>query len=198
MAVKFYAVKKGRATGIFHTWEECKAQTAGYPGAIYKSFPTAAQAAEYMGWTANSEPEEECDLVAYVDGSYNIATGEYGSGVIIIDGTEEICLKEKGNDPGMAVMRNVAGEIAASEMAMKYAVEHEYGSIEIVHDYQGIASWCLGEWKTNKEETRRYKMAYDTYKKDVRIKFTKVKGHSGDKYNDIADMLAKQAAGVTG
>ena len=67
MAVKFYAVKKGRATGIFHTWEECKAQTAGYPGAIYKSFPTAAQAAEYMGWTANSEPEEECDLVAYVD-----------------------------------------------------------------------------------------------------------------------------------
>ena len=29
MAVKFYAVKKGRATGIFHTWEECKAQTAG-------------------------------------------------------------------------------------------------------------------------------------------------------------------------
>ena len=162
MAVKFYAVKKGRATGIFHTWEECKAQTAGYPGAIYKSFPTAAQAAEYMGWTANSEPEEECDLVAYVDGSYNIATGEYGSGVIIIDGTEEICLKEKGNDPGMAVMRNVAGEIAASEMAMKYAVEHGYGSIEIVHDYQGIASWCLGEWKTNKEETRRYKMAYDT------------------------------------
>ena len=151
-----------------------------------------------MGWTANSEPEEECDLVAYVDGSYNIATGEYGSGVIIIDGTEEICLKEKGNDPGMAVMRNVAGEIAASEMAMKYAVEHGYGSIEIVHDYQGIASWCLGEWKTNKEETRRYKMAYDTYKKDVRIKFTKVKGHSGDKYNDIADMLAKQAAGVTG
>ena len=198
MAVKFYAVKKGRATGIFHTWEECKAQTAGYPGAIYNSFPTAAQAAEYMGWTASSEPEEECELVAYVDGSYNIATGEYGSGVIIIDGTEEICLKERGNDPGMAVMRNVAGEIAASEMAMKYAVEHGYGSIEIIHDYQGIASWCLGEWKTNKEETRRYKMAYDTYKKDVRIKFTKVKGHSGDKYNDIADMLAKQAAGVTG
>lgn len=198
MAVKFYAVKKGRATGIFHTWEECKAQTAGYPGAIYKSFPTAAQAAEYMGWTASSEPEEECELVAYVDGSYNIATGEYGSGVIIIDGTEEICLKERGNDPGMAVMRNVAGEIAASEMAMKYAVEHGYGSIEIIHDYQGIASWCLGEWKTNKEETRRYKMVYDTYKKDVRIKFTKVKGHSGDKYNDIADMLAKQAAGVTG
>ena len=180
MAVKFYAVKKGRATGIFHTWEECKAQTAGYPGAIYKSFPTAAQAAEYMGWTANREPEEECELVAF------------------IDGTEEICLKERGNDPGMAVMRNVAGEIAASEMAMKYAVEHGYGSIEIIHDYQGIASWCLGEWKTNKEETRRYKMTYDTYKKDVRIKFTKVKGHSGDKYNDIADMLAKQAAGVTG
>lgn len=80
---------------------------------------------------------------------------------------------------------------------MKYAVEHGYGSIEIVHDYQGIASWCLGEWKTNKEETRRYKMAYDTYKR-CQNKIYQSERSFGDKYNDIADMLAKQAAGVTG
>ena len=78
-----------------------------------------------------------------MDGSYNIATGEYGSGVIIIDGTEEICLKERGNDPGMAVMRNVAGEIAASEMAMKYAVEHGYGSIEIIPGDCKLVSWRM-------------------------------------------------------
>lgn len=200
MAAKFYAVKKGKTTGIFHTWDECKKQTSGFAGAVYKSFPTAQEAAAYLGWTGGGEAEkqeEACEITAYVDGSYNIATKEYGSGVVILDGEEEICLKEKGSDSEMALMRNVAGEILASELAMKYATEQGYQSIEIVHDYEGIARWCLGEWKTNKEGTKRYKAVYDTYSKKVRIKFTKVKGHSGDKYNDMADVLAKQAAGVT-
>ena len=33
-------------------------------------------------------------------------------------------------------------------------------------------------------------------KKYVDIKFVKVKGHSGDKYNDLADKLAKEALGI--
>ena len=32
--------------------------------------------------------------------------------------------------------------------------------------------------------------------KKIDIKFVKVKGHSGDKYNDIADKLAKKALGI--
>lgn len=31
---KFYAVRSGHQTGVFATWEECKAQTAGYSGAV--------------------------------------------------------------------------------------------------------------------------------------------------------------------
>lgn len=196
MAAKFYAVKAGKTPGIYRTWEECKRETAGFSGAIYKSFPTAEAAAEFMGWTGTGEKDEECDLVAYVDGSYNIATGEYGSGVVLIEDGEEITLYEKGNDKELASMRNVAGEILASEMAMKYAYEHGAASIEIMHDYEGIARWCTGEWKANKEGTKRYQEIYREYSKNVRIKFTKVKGHSGDVYNDMADELAKKAAGV--
>ena len=36
------------------------------------------------------------------------------------------------------------------------------------------------------------------YKKKINIKFVKVKGHSGDKYNDIVDKLAKKALGIEG
>ena len=41
---KFYAVKKGRQTGIFLTWAQCQEQVKGYPGAIFKSFPTKEDA----------------------------------------------------------------------------------------------------------------------------------------------------------
>ncbi len=37
---KFYVVWQGRDTGIFDSWEACKAQIDGYEGAQYKSFPT--------------------------------------------------------------------------------------------------------------------------------------------------------------
>ena len=44
---KFYAVKQGRKTGMFLTWDDCKKQVMGYPGAIYKSFGTEAEAKEW-------------------------------------------------------------------------------------------------------------------------------------------------------
>ena len=35
---KIYAVRKGRKPGLYHSWEDCKAQVHGYSGAEYKSF----------------------------------------------------------------------------------------------------------------------------------------------------------------
>ncbi len=209
---KFYAVKKGRVTGIFKSWDECKAQVDGYTGAQYKSFGSAAEAAQFLGWAndkadtkqvldKNKEeleiiPKNDLHIIAYVDGSYNIATGEYGSGAVLITTKGEVNLSEKGSDESLASMRNVAGEIKGAEAAMRYAVDNGYKSITIYHDYEGISKWCLGQWKRNKEGTIAYKEMYDILSKKVDIDFVKVKGHSGDKYNDIADKLAKEAAGV--
>ncbi|MDM9582808.1 viroplasmin family protein [Nostoc sp. GT001] len=41
---KYYAVFKGRKTGIFTSWEECEEQINGFSGALYKSFKTREEA----------------------------------------------------------------------------------------------------------------------------------------------------------
>ncbi len=55
---KFYAVRQGRKTGMFLTWDECKKQVMGYPGAIYKSFGTEAEAKEYLGIGSDDKNEQ--------------------------------------------------------------------------------------------------------------------------------------------
>lgn len=42
--VKYYAVMKGRQTGIFTSWSGCEKQVKGFSGAIYKSFSTREEA----------------------------------------------------------------------------------------------------------------------------------------------------------
>lgn len=135
-------------------------------------------------------------LTAYVDGSYHSATKEFSYGVVILQNGSEYCFNEKLSDPELASMRNVAGEIKGAEAAMRYAVEHGYRQITIYHDYEGIARWCTGDWRANKSGTKAYKAYYDSISDRLQIRFEKVKGHSGDKYNDMADSLAKQALGI--
>lgn len=220
-AKKYYVVKVGHTTGIFDTWEECKASVDGYPGALYKSFQNITDAYAYMGWegrqisffdtaapndfhsksignpTVNDIPHSTLTLaVAYVDGSFNAKTNIFGYGAVIFHNGEEIHLYNSYDDTSMASMRNVAGEIYGAMAAMDYAITHNVKNLTIYYDYMGIAKWCTGEWKTNKEGTLAYKRYYEKAKKKLNIKFEKVKGHSGDKYNDLADKLAKKACGV--
>ena len=205
MANKFYAVRKGKTVGVFHSWDECKAQVDGFPGAEYKSFKSDCEAQEYL--KSNSSEREKTDNLLekgntfdaeiYVDGSYSEQTNEFSYGMIVLRNGEEYKFAQKFTDKELAKMHNVAGEIKGAEAAMQYAVDNSMKNIAIYHDYEGIAKWCLGEWKTNKEETKAYKDYYDQIKTKVSIRFIKVTGHSNNKYNDIADELAKQVLGLT-
>lgn len=202
MAEKYYAVKEGLSRGIFRTWEECRASVSGYSGAVYKSFKTLEEAGDYLGvgQTAaaieNSVCKTEDCVKIYVDGSYNSATGEFSYGMVVLgkDGDETYCCKY--DDPLLAAMHNVAGEIKGAQAAMQYALDRQIPAVTIYHDYEGIAKWCLGQWKTNKEGTKAYKAFYDMASTKVKISFVKVAGHSNDKYNDMADELAKKALGI--
>lgn len=44
----YYAVARGRNVGIYSTWDECKANVAGFSNARYKKFSTRAEASEFV------------------------------------------------------------------------------------------------------------------------------------------------------
>ena len=48
MAKKYYAVRQGRVPGVYTTWADCEKQVKGFGGAIYKSFPTEAEARAFV------------------------------------------------------------------------------------------------------------------------------------------------------
>ena len=202
MAKKYYAVRAGRKTGIFETWSECQAQIIGFKGADFKGFMTLSEAEVYLQGgenlaepTQNTEPIQE-GAVAYVDGSYHVGTKEFSCGAVLFLNGKEYRLSRKYNDPLLAEMRNVAGEIKGAESVIAYCLEHGVEALTIYHDYEGVGKWATGEWKANKEGTKAYSAFCAQAAKKMRLRFVKVKGHSGDKYNDLADRLAKDALGI--
>ena len=48
-AKKYYGVKKGKVTGVFLSWDECKKSIEGFSGAEYKGFATYEEACEFAG-----------------------------------------------------------------------------------------------------------------------------------------------------
>ncbi len=196
MAKKFYAVKNGYNTGIYETWAECKAQVSGFSGAVYKSFPSLNEAQAYINNEASKGNNAVTEAVAYVDGSYDLKTKRFSFGVVMFHAGNEQHFSESFDDAELAEMRNVAGEIKGAEKAMQFCLEEGVKSLTIYHDYEGVAKWCIGEWQARKTGTKAYKAFYDLASEKVQIQFVKVKGHSGDKYNDLADQLAKEALGI--
>lgn len=136
-------------------------------------------------------------LDAHVDGSFNNATGKYGSGVVLCGGPEMIVRYCGGNDPKLTPLRNVAGEINAAIIAINVArniFHDDIASITIFHDYEGISKWPQGHWKAKNEVTQSYRDFIQEL--PFPVHFTKVVAHSGDFYNTTADKLAKMGAGI--
>lgn len=211
---KFYAVLDGHSKKpmILETWDQCKKEVTGAKGVRYKSFPTREEALSFIQLhgedlpgekkavkkeepvrAAHEEAHQEDQVIIYVDGSYELSTKRYAYGLVVVHKGEEVyseCEAQKGE---YSSMRNVAGEVLGAMKAMTYAREKGYRNLVLYFDYQGIESWALGTWKRNNDLTRGYHEFYQSMKKDLTVKFRKVKGHSGDRYNDRADELAKEA-----
>lgn len=92
---KYYVVWAGRATGIFDTWEECKAQVEGYPEAKYRSFPSQEEAvkafrgnpADHLGLMRAMAERRKTEIVNYE------AYPEIHLNAIAVDGA---CAKNPG------------------------------------------------------------------------------------------------------
>ncbi|MGI6256061.1 MAG: viroplasmin family protein [Acutalibacter sp.] len=204
MAKKYYAVKNGRdGDGIYDSWDLCKAQVHGVKSVIYKGFPSREQAEEFLRLAGTSsaeedtpaDPQREGVAVAYVDGSFAQETQEFGSGAVLFWQGEELHFSEKYRDPDLAQMHNVAGEIMGAETVIRYCLEQGIPALEIHHDYEGVGKWAMGLWKANKPGTQAYASFCRQAQKSLRLTFVKVKGHSSNQWNDLADTLARQALG---
>lgn len=136
--------------------------------------------------------------IAYVDGSYNTVTNCYGYGIVFNPGDSfnEIRISSDPFKNSYSVHRNVAGEVFGALKAVEIAIESGYSSIELNFDYSGIEMWATNKWSANNEMTQMYKDKMEKYRKEIKITFNKIKSHSNDKYNDIADLLAKKAIGA--
>lgn len=200
-AKKYYAVKVGMVTGIFQSWEECKASVTGYPGAEYKGFATIQEAAEYLGIPCPEEianPEgsgtQPADtLLVYVDGSYDDAIKKYAFGCVFLLPDGRIYTECGNGDREQSLQhRNVTGEMLGAMYAVKTAMWNRYPKVEIRYDYEGIEKWVTGEWRSKTELTGLYAHSMREWSKDIQITFTKVPAHSNVFFNELADQTAKR------
>jgi ribonuclease HI len=130
-------------------------------------------------------------LEVYTDGSYSTNTPDFVGWAWI---ASNALVEKSGVLTGDAVkIRQVSGELKAVINAINYALLHNYKGIKIHYDYDGIEKWFDGSWKAKNFYTESYRDFMLRVANRIKIEFVKVKAHSGDKMNDMADELAKLA-----
>lgn len=106
--MKFYAVAKGRTTGIFTSWPEAERQVKGFAGAKYKSFKTEKEAKAFLDNPVYSSAKKsvrsrepgskapspapktypETTVIVHTDGGAIGNPGPGGYGVVIKNGAQ--------------------------------------------------------------------------------------------------------------
>ena len=202
MKHKVYAVKNGRKTGIFPTWEECEKQVAGYPGAKFKSFPSVPEALIWLEETSASlQPSAE--YIVYTDGSCLRNPDGPGGWAAII---QEIATGEEYELHGGAPSTtNNRMELNAAVAALAH-IENP-SSIALYTDSQylkntftkhWIHNWKRNGWKTSAGTDVKNKdlwIKLDALFQKHQVAFHWVKGHAGNDKNERCDRLAKKEAG---
>lgn len=223
---KFYAIRKGRQTGIFYHWAECLTHVSGFKNAQYASFKTLKDAEHYLenGPSENAEAaqtrEEVLALtshlskdpdqcVVYVDGSNNPTDKDgntpikgksfYSYGLVHVK-NDEIVHEENGasQHEHASDMQNVAGELLGAMKAVLYAKNVvKTQHLVLFFDYAGIELWVTKAWSSKNPMVLKYIEFMQAALQTMHIEFIKVDGHSKILYNDRADDLARLALGLT-
>lgn len=148
----------------------------------------------------------------YVDGSYNEGSGEaYGAFVLLQNGEPIFLWRIITKDPRFTSQWNVGGELLAAAAGIANGINvlkqaRETGvckdsTIELYHDYIGIKAFIVpvapGKkvWKPKDPDgaTAYYKRMVDVVLEEnypLKVVFTKVKAHSGVKWNEVVDGIA--------
>lgn len=127
----------------------------------------------------------------YVDGSY--MNGKCGLGWVLVNPSNEVVAKESMKLDSDYGMHQVTGELYAVLFGVHACMIRDIKEVEIHFDYLGIREWVTGAWKAKNPNTQNYRDLMREILEEMKVTFVKVKSHSGDYFNDMADRLAKEA-----
>lgn len=214
MAKKFYAVKRGRKTGLFTVWAECAAQVKGFQGAVYKGFMTEEEARAWLGG-ADARTEQpraaaemaapsapDADYIIHTDGSCLRNPGGAGGWAAVIETTATGAVEEKsGGDPETT---NNRMELTAALMALTAVPEGARVALYTDSQYLKNAftkfwlpAWKKRGWKKADGEpvlNQDLWVQLDAAFAARQVQFHWVKGHAGNPRNERCDALARAEA----
>ncbi len=213
MAKKFYAVKRGRKTGLFTVWAECAAQVKGFQGAVYKGFMTEEEARAWLGGAdartkqphaaATTEPSApDADYIIHTDGSCLRNPGGAGGWAAVIETAATGAVEEKsGGDPETT---NNRMELTAALMALTAVPEGARVALYTDSQYLKNAftkfwlpAWKKRGWKKADGEpvlNQDLWVQLDAAFAARQVQFHWVKGHAGNPRNERCDALARAEA----
>lgn len=217
----WYAVAKGRQTGVFETWNEAKPNVENIYSAKYKKFSTREEAEafvkQYMEATkeqtiGKSDPKDPSTLVAFCDGSA-LQNGRFGCQAgyaCIFPHNTTWNVAKKLIEP--RATNNRAEYMAAIE-AMKRANMEDSSGIQPLYIYsdsmlliKSMTEWIGGWQKKNwVKADGNPVLNRDLLEQLLKVKGARtifwehVKAHTGrtdwkSKWNDVADVAARNAA----
>ncbi|XP_023406138.1 ribonuclease H1 isoform X2 [Loxodonta africana] len=199
----FYAVRRGRKTGVFLTWNECRTQVDRFPAARFKKFATEDEAWAFVRSSVSPDGSEGEFVVVYTDGccsSNGRKRARAGIGVYWGPGHP---LNVGIRLPGRQT--NQRAEIHAACRAIKQAKAQNINKLVLYTDsmftINGITNWVPG-WKKNGWRTSTGKevinkedfVELDRLIQGMDIQWMHVPGHSGFIGNEEADRLAREGA----
>jgi len=189
--MKYYAIKGENYSNIVETWDEAKKIISEVSKPKYKSFSSMEEAQSFL------DDKEHLDDVTepkcYIDGSYDEKTENYSFGGVLIVDNKEYEFKRKFLKDEYSQYRNVAGEIRGASYIINYSQKRGIKRLHLFYDYIGIEKWYKKEWKANSEIASKYSLFASEMEGKIEVIFHKVKSHMNNKYNDLADKLAKEA-----
>lgn len=214
--MKYYAVAKGRNTGVYNSWEECKCQVDGFSGSIFKSFKTLEQAKAFLKLhilttkrkrinlkrkRESSDSEEEIvpkkkrkietHVEIFTDGGCtgNGTRSACGGIGVYFGGNDSRNLSKKMN----GVQTNNTAELSAIIEALRICLNYEE-NVEINTDSEYAIKGITGVNRIKKNSSLFKKIEALLKLRRGKTEFKKVQGHSGLKDgNHYADLLATKA-----
>ena len=214
MAKKFYAVKRGRKTGLYTVWAECAAQVKGFQGAVYKGFMTEDEARAWLGG-ANARTEQtraaaemaepsapDADYIIHTDGSCLRNPGGAGGWAAVIETAATGAVEEKSG--GAPETTNNRMELTAALMALTAVPEGARVALYTDSQYLKNAftkfwlpAWKKRGWKKADGEpvlNQDLWVQLDAAFAARQVQFHWVKGHAGNPRNERCDALARAEA----